>query len=159
MSSESIRTQDGKVVAKLGNGTLYKTGVTEAKHMLKKPPAWCFDVSMFTNPSKEIHTIVVVTDDTQKEYSVSVEKFFVFAKKIDRGHNLQYMLPLQYWTIKGKGREAEQLRLFNQQPTVVRDFASKMPNLMEQQMGSNWNKKNRRTRRNKNAKKSKDNTG
>ena len=136
MKSESIRTQDGKVVAKLGNGTLYKTGVTEAKHMLKKPPAWCFDVSMFTNPSKEIHTIVVVTDDTQKEYSVSVEKFFVFAKKIDRGHNLQYMLPLQYWTIKGKDSEGEQLNLFGERSHYLRPL-----------------------RRNYNAKKSKDNTG
>lgn len=142
MESESIRTQDGKVVAKLGNGTLYKTGVTEAKHMLKKPPAWCFDVSMFTNPSKEIHTIVVVTDDTQKEYSVSVEKFFVFAKKIDRGHNLQYMLPLQYWTIKGKTDsysidwEAEQLNLFGERSHYLRPL-----------------------RRNYNAKESKDNTG
>ena len=62
-------------------------------------------------------------------------------------------------TDKDKGREAEQLKLFNQQPTVVRDFASKMPNLMEQQMGSDWNKKNRRTRRKKNATESKDNTG
>ena len=110
--------------------------------MLKKPPAWCFDVSMFTNPSKEIHTIVVVTDDTQKEYSVSVEKFFVFAKKIDRGHNLQYMLPLQYWTIKGKTDsysidwEAEQLNLFGERSHYLRPL-----------------------RRNYNAKESKDNTG
>ena len=47
----------------------------------------------------------------------------------------------------------------NDKPYIVKDFASKMPNLMEQQMGSDWNKKNRRTRRKKNATKSKDNTG
>lgn len=114
MEGESVRTEDGKVVARLSNGTLYKTGVTEAKHMLKKPPAWCFDVSMFTNPSKEIHTIVVKTDDTHREYSVSAEKFFLFAKKIDRGHNSQYMLPLQYWSIKGNDPEGKQLSLFGE---------------------------------------------
>ena len=120
MENESIRTQDGRYLPTRVTAPVFTHGVPRETHMLKKPPAWCFDVSMFTNPSKEIHTIVVVTDDTQKEYSVSVEKFFVFAKKIDRGHNLQYMLPLQYWTIKGKTDsysidwEAEQLNLFGE---------------------------------------------
>ena len=62
-------------------------------------------------------------------------------------------------TDKGKGSEGEQLTPgFIGQHIIIKDFASKMPNLMGQ-MRTAWNKKNRRTRRKKNATESKDNTG
>lgn len=124
MKGKSIRTEDGRVVAQLISGVLIKSGVTEEKHMLKKPPAWCFDVSMFRNlvlDTKEIkpspyqdnyvYKIMVQASDTGKEYSVDSATFLEKCKTMDRGHNKQYMLPLQYWDIKGEEPEGEQLRL------------------------------------------------
>ena len=126
MREKSIRTEDGRVVAQLKGGVLTKSGVSEEKHMLKKPPAWCFDVSMFRNLSlvewkvshleyqgtHYVYRIIVKTSDTKKEYSVDSATFLDKHQVIDRGHNKQYMLPLQYWNIKGEEPEGEQLELF-----------------------------------------------
>ena len=125
MREKAIRTEDGRVVAQLKAGVLIKSGVSEEKHMLQKPPAWCFDVSMFRNlvlDTKEIKTspyqdnyvykITVQTSDTGKEYSVDSATFLEKCQTMDRGHNKQYMLPLQYWNIKGEEPEGEQFELF-----------------------------------------------
>ena len=125
MKGKSIRTEDGRVVAQLNGGVLTKSGVTEEKHMLKKPPAWCFDVSMFRNlvldikevkPSpyqdNYVYRITVQASDTGKEYFVDSATFLEKCRIMDRGHNRQYMLPLQYWNIKGEEPEGEQLELF-----------------------------------------------
>ena len=124
MKGKSIRTEGGRVVAQLIAGVLIKSGVTEEKHMLKKPPAWCFDVSMFRNlilDTKEIkpspyqgnyvYKIMVQASDTGKEYSVDSATFLEKCKTMDKGYNKEYMLPLQYWDIKGEEPEGEQLRL------------------------------------------------
>ena len=70
--------------------------IKAAKHMLRKPPAWCIDKDIADLlDERGVSEICLLTDDGV--YSTDLEDFFGQAFSIDRGHNPQWALELKHW--------------------------------------------------------------
>ena len=92
-----LTSTEGRVVATLDGDTLRKR-VIEAKHKLHTPLAWCIDKDVIEQAVEHRATrIEIVATDTGKTYRATMDEFLENAKKMNRGHNDQLMLPLRYW--------------------------------------------------------------
>lgn len=94
----ALRSTEGRVVATL-DGDILKKRVIEAKHMLRTPLAWCIDKDVIEHAVALGATrIEIMATDTGKTYRATMPGFLEKAKKMNRNHNDQLMLPLRYWS-------------------------------------------------------------
>tara|TARA_R110000744_G_scaffold71285_1_gene143530 strand:+ start:144 stop:467 length:324 start_codon:yes stop_codon:yes gene_type:complete len=92
-----LYTDKGVVVANVINGKLcaYKS---EAIHKLRIPEAWAFDETIIDAAEKAGATkIAIVTSDTGKRFTSSMDNFRAKAVSLTRGHGPQLALPMKYW--------------------------------------------------------------
>ena len=70
--------------------------IKTAKHMLRKPPAWCIDKDIADLlDERGVSEICLLTD--KGVYSTDLGDFFGRAFSIDHGHNPQWALELKHW--------------------------------------------------------------
>ena len=109
-----LRTQGGKVVAILENGTVYKT-VTESEHLLRFPlelRGWAFDsVIVYRAAELRAKWVELFAKDTGITYRCEFAVFFRKSVEIERGHGEQLVLPLRFWD-SDQEPEPAQLTLF-----------------------------------------------
>ena len=102
-----IYTEDGRFACYFDGRDLVKTA-EEGQHMLRKPPAWAWDISVIENGlNMGASGLIVETRDTHKRYVTSMDVFLDHKGELNRGHNTQWFLTLKHW----KTSEAQQLRL------------------------------------------------
>jgi hypothetical protein len=109
--STLVKTEDGKVIGRLEEGTFIKP-VVGSKHRLRTPPAWAIDAEAFDQQVKpDAKAIIVLDKETGMKYQVTVETFDRLKGELDRGWGRQYFLMLRYWQVEKNGNR--QLSLFD----------------------------------------------
>ena len=108
MSNELRVWADEKIVGKIHNGIFTKLAY-ESKHMLKRPKAWCFDISSIDNYLNEFHTIKIKTLDTNTTYIVDKNVFLQFKGELDRGFGKQYFLTLNHWELESEQKTKDKI--------------------------------------------------
>lgn len=94
----SYRNIDGRIVAKLENGTLFKK-VAKSKHMFKQNQGWGFDEEIINQASKDGAVRVKVFDiETGTIYAAPIDTFLLKAQVVDYGHGTQLILGGRYWS-------------------------------------------------------------
>ena len=72
--------------------------VKAAKHMLRKPPAWCIDKDIADLlDERDVAEIWLFTDEGF--YIAELGDFFGRAFSVDHGHNPQWGLELKHWRV------------------------------------------------------------
>jgi len=91
---------EGKIVGRLENGWLVKTGLDPAMHQLRTPPAWATDAWHIQSlAEKECWGIRLLTTDG-KEWSATLAQFEKYGIAIERKHGPQIALPLKHWSVR-----------------------------------------------------------
>ena len=92
-----------------GSKTARQRVLTRTSHsssdMLYEPDGWAWieGVLDFANQVRNV-TVEVVDLDTGITYTVPLESFYQFGKRIERGNGPELFLPLELWTVsKGTG--------------------------------------------------------
>lgn len=99
--------EQGKVVGIFTDGYL-KKNVRKSKHMLQKPPAWCWDEITINQAEElgiektEIHEI-----EEDKTYIASIRDFREKGFSVRRGFGNQLGLTLAHWKIKNQNEEEQ----------------------------------------------------
>ena len=103
-----LHSASGRVVASVDRaGTLSKR-VSGARHMLRKPPAWCFDVVVLEQAAAVGCWRLEVTDtDTDKIYTCTLAEFRAGAFELNRGFGAQLALPLERWHTAADGLQLD----------------------------------------------------
>ena len=99
-SSKTLRRQikvGNRVVGEIIDSTLFKR-VRGSKHMLKRPPAWAWDVTAIEQ-AQILGTVTVSILDTETGvlYSVPLVYFLQYGTRFNRGYGDQIYLPLRQW--------------------------------------------------------------
>ena len=108
-----IFSKAGFVVGVVLGATFCKT-VRGSVHMLRQPPAWCFDVSVLNAAERAGATEVDIFDSETGTHQLATiatirEHGFTF----NRGHQEQVGLILAYWQTSPQERSNLQLTLFD----------------------------------------------
>ena len=105
-----------RIIGKINSDGVFYKSASEEKHMLKYPKAWAFDKDGIDDNFKKIVKFIVYAVDTKKEYEIGFLKFMQHASVIDRGHGLQYYVPIVQWNITSQNGEITdnnyQLKMF-----------------------------------------------
>ena len=96
--SRLIKIRGEGVVGEIRDGVFHKSAY-ESKHMLRKPLSWCFDKASIDNNLDVIKTVQISAKDTEKVYSISIERFFQYAGFLNRGYGEQYFVPIAHWSV------------------------------------------------------------
>lgn len=94
--------EQGKVVGIFADGYL-KKNVRKSKHMLQKPPAWCWDESIIRQAEDlgikktELHEL-----EEDKKYIASISDFRNKGFYLRRGFGNQLGLTLAHWKIESQ---------------------------------------------------------
>lgn len=100
--SEELRLSDGRHVGMLTDtGELVKA-VQGSIHMVRLPRGWALDKPSLDALGDKVKSICIHDLDSGISYRVSIEKFRLYAKLLDRGHGEQLCLPEGYWDVDGK---------------------------------------------------------
>ena len=110
MNKIPLYTNDGRVVAHLDTDKLIVYKKVKAKsHMLRKPPAWTYDVAIIDQVSDIIDLnkiqFIIEAIDSRKTYRMEGEKFNEVAYKMKWRQNSKYeqwVALLTDWSIDGE---------------------------------------------------------
>lgn len=97
-NSITFRNQQGQVVGRLEGGWLAKH-VNTRQHQLRVPPAWAADVEHIEQLRRLGAKGVRLTDEKGRIWTAPLSRWQGL-KTLDRGHGLQYILPLAKWDIE-----------------------------------------------------------
>lgn len=90
----------GTIVEEDGQRILQKSVVSQ-QHMLRKPPSWCWAVSVIEEAYDYSVDLIRITDrNSGKMWTVPFETFVQHSMVIDRGHGEQLALSLDYWKVE-----------------------------------------------------------
>jgi hypothetical protein len=95
--TQLIYSDEKKIVGKIENGVLKKNAI-KSRHMLQKPPAWCWDEVTINQAEElgiekaEIHEI-----EEDKTYIASTRDFRQKGFLVRRGFGNQLGLTLDHW--------------------------------------------------------------
>lgn len=79
------------------DGVLYRRA-RGSQHMLRKPPAWCFETNILLEASRLGVSVVQVHDvETHTTYSASLQTLLQKGIRLNRGHGEQLAVPLSCW--------------------------------------------------------------
>ena len=96
---QQVYNSNGRVVGYIESDTLYKS-VIELKHMLRQPPGWAWDVDILSEAERLGATCTVIyAKDTRKTYTASIQDFWDYGIRIDRGAGKQIVCLLKYFVI------------------------------------------------------------
>lgn len=77
-------------------------------HMLNKPPALAFDRTVLRDAAEAgAMRVEVHNSDTHTTYRATLEAVYAHGFGFDRGHNPQFALGLDWWSIDGATPKAE----------------------------------------------------
>ena len=104
-----LRNRQGAVCAGiLPDGTLYRE-VHRSKHLLRKPPAWCFEREVLEQAHEAGVRLVEVHDlETGERYTAPLARLWQKGFRLNRGAGEQIALPLQHW----HRQQPQQMTLF-----------------------------------------------
>lgn len=105
MNETIYRGRNDKVIAKLQGDTLMKT-VDSVKHKLHYLNAYAFDTKVIEHAKLNGCTQIKITErDTEQWHHIKLDKFELFAKKIDFRHGEQLACPLKYWRTRSNDKQ------------------------------------------------------
>ena len=94
----------GKIIGWVESDSLNKN-ISSSKHMLLKPKGIAWDFSVLERARKDgLKKSRVYDKETGNEYEATIEDFFRYGVRINRGFGEQIVLPLKYWQKKVKGQ-------------------------------------------------------
>jgi len=102
----------GKVCVGVVEGQVFHKNVIGSKHMLRKPPAWAFDIS--TLDQAEIagaRTVQIRDMESGREYVAPIATIRARGFLVTRGHGRQVALGLGHWQLQREGG-LEQMEMF-----------------------------------------------
>lgn len=111
MNKIPLYTNDGRVVAHLDTDTLIVYKKVKAKsHMLRKPPAWTYDVAIIDQVRSQVDDLdkvqfIIEAVDSRKIYRLAGNEFNKVAYKMKWRQNANYeqwVALLPYWSIEEK---------------------------------------------------------
>jgi len=96
----AMYNEEGKLVGRVENGWMVKTGLDPNIHQLRTPPAWATDVEhLQVLKDQDCVGLKLLTTDG-KEWSATLAQFERYGIQIDRSHGPQIALPLKHWTVR-----------------------------------------------------------
>ncbi|MHB1006077.1 MAG: hypothetical protein ACYC3S_10615 [Chloroflexota bacterium] len=108
-TSDLFYNIDGKVAGVLRNGWCEKTADSRI-HQLHKPPAWAIDRNHLEQLKAVEAKGVRITDEAGRVWATPLANFLQYGEDLNRGHGLQVLLRLKYWTVTSPG--VQQLTLW-----------------------------------------------
>lgn len=85
-------------------GQVFHKNVVASKHMLRKPPAWAFDVDTLDQAEEAGAKWVQLRDvEGGREYVAAIGYIRANGFAVSRGHGKQIALPLGSWKLKAEG--------------------------------------------------------
>ena len=94
----------GKVCVGVVEGQVFHKNVIGSKHMLRRPPAWAFDLETLDQAEQAGARWVRVRDaETGREYEAAIAYIRAKGFDVNRGHGRQVALPLGEWKLKAEG--------------------------------------------------------
>lgn len=96
-----LMTNGGRSAGRVIAGTLRKS-ISASRHLLKKPPAIAFDVSVLEDAAR-LGAVRVEVRDTESGtvYRAELADFWQYALRLNRGFGKQLALPLNRWRVRG----------------------------------------------------------
>ena len=96
----AMYNDEGRMVGRVENGWMVKTGLDPNIHQLRTPPAWATDVEhLQVLKDQDCFGLKLLTTDG-KEWSATLAQFERYGIHIDRSHGPQIALPLKHWTVR-----------------------------------------------------------
>lgn len=93
-------------------GQVFHKNVVASKHMLRKPPAWAFDVDTLDQAEEAGAKWVQLRDvEGGREYVVPIATIRARGFLVTRGHGRQVALGLGHWQLQREGG-LEQMEMF-----------------------------------------------
>jgi len=98
-------SNSGKVVAYVDGDTLKKI-IKGSKHILRNPPAICFDMDVMVR-ARELGAVNVVVRDreTDTDFHSTVDAIMERGFPINRGHGNQIAMLIDYWVVENMKQE------------------------------------------------------
>ena len=94
-------------------GRKFVKHIKGSEHLLRRPPAICYDVLPFDATIVRQCDWLLVTDvETGETYTTSIFEFEKHKFVIDRGHGIQYGLELDYWERDIKHSKDDDAKVF-----------------------------------------------
>lgn len=99
---------NGRPIGQVVGDTFRKT-ITGSRHLLRTPKAICFDRSTLWDAAAAGATRAEIYDsESRTTYTATLETIDTFSFPVNRGHNAQVGLRLEYWSVNGATPVAEQ---------------------------------------------------
>lgn len=96
-----IYTSKGNEIGRVVNGVFYKR-VRGSKHMLRRPPAWAFDVVSLKQAERAGARLVTVIDaESGAEYTTPLPRIWERGREFNRGYGDQIFMVISDWDTKG----------------------------------------------------------
>jgi hypothetical protein len=93
-----LYTADGRHSGCVCEDGILKRRASAQRHQLRYPPAWAFEEQLLREAERQGVTLVQVVDtDTGQTYTASLSRFWTHGVRIERGHGVQWALPLNQW--------------------------------------------------------------
>ena len=103
-NNKLIFNEFGKIIGWIEGDSLNKN-ISSSKHMLQKPKGIAWDLSVLERARKDgLKKSRVYDKETGNEYEATIEDFFRYGVRINRGFGEQIVLPLIYWQKKAQGQ-------------------------------------------------------
>ena len=98
----------GRVVGEAVAGEFRKDRIFGSRHMLRKPPAWCFCEESPRQAEAAGASAVELTDqETGKRYRATIALIGSKGFRVNRGHGEQLALELGWWSVDGRRPQKE----------------------------------------------------
>lgn len=107
---DQIRSASGKVIGYVTGNVFHKYPLRASIHKMRQPPGWASDsVSLAQAKAKGAERVHIFDEENNIHYTASIALFLKYGVYIDRGHNVQMVLPDKWWTVENPNQAA----LFN----------------------------------------------
>lgn len=108
MRAQPIRVPGGRIVATVTGDTLEKS-IVGSKHILRRPPAIAFDVSVLNDARKlGAKNVIVLDRETGDVYRTEMDDIFFRGIKLNRGFGEQLALTLNQWKLSKAGEHPQE---------------------------------------------------
>lgn len=99
-----LYSESGKIIGWKEPDAICKS-IIASLHMLQKPKGIAWDLSVLERARKDgLKKSRVYDKETGNEYEATIEDFFRYGVRINRGFGEQIVLPLIYWQKKAQGQ-------------------------------------------------------
>lgn len=97
-------TYNGKRIGWI-QGATFRKDIVESLHILRKPSAIAYNLSVLRGLEAQGVTHMLVVTDQGRFFETTLDAVFKYGMAINRGHGDQLAVPLKHWSIRKETRE------------------------------------------------------